>query len=46
MRMQPKTIQRKHAVPNFAPRMAPKMGPVPAMLRNWIMKMRHRGMAM
>ncbi len=39
-KMQPKTIQRKEAVPNWAPMMAPMMGPTPAMLRNWMRKMR------
>ena len=37
-KMQPRMIQRYAAGPNLAPMMAPKIGPVPAMLRNWIMK--------
>ena len=41
--MQPKTIHRYAAGPNFAPMIAPKMGPVPAMFRNWIMNTFHEG---
>ena len=44
--MHPKTIQRYAAGPNLAPIMAPKIGPVPAMLRNWIMKTFGVGIAM
>ncbi len=36
--MHPNTIQMYDAVPNLAPIMAPNIGPSPAMLRNWIMK--------
>ena len=42
--MQPKTIQRNAEGPNFAPMIAPKMGPVPAMFRNCIMYTFHAGM--
>ena len=35
--MQPSTIQTYATGPYAAPRMAPKMGPRPAMLRNWMM---------
>ena len=41
--MQPSTIHRYAAGPNFAPMIAPKIGPVPAMLRNCIIKTFHVG---
>ena len=42
--MPPSVIHRKATGPNAAPRIAPKIGPVPAMLSNWIRKTRQRGM--
>ena len=44
--MHPRTIQRYEAGPNFAPMMAPKIGPVPAMFRNWIMNTFQVGIGM
>ena len=44
MKMPPSVIHRKATGPNAAPRIAPKIGPVPAMLSNWIRKTRQRGM--
>ena len=34
----PNTIHKKEAVPNLAPMIAPKIGPKPAIFKNWIMK--------
>ena len=34
----PNTIQMKEATPNLAPMIAPKIGPRPAIFKNWIMK--------
>ena len=34
--MVPKMIQRNTMGPHLAPMRAPKIGPVPAMLRNWM----------
>ncbi len=44
MKMPPSVIHRKATGPNAAPKIAPKIGPVPAMLSNWIRKTRQRGM--
>jgi len=41
MKMHPTTIHIYTTGPYIAPGIAPKMGPSPAMLRNWIMKTHH-----
>ncbi len=45
-KMVPATIQMKAAGPYITPIMAPKIGPRPAMLRNWMRKTFHVGMGM
>lgn len=42
----PNTIQSRAAGPNIIPMMAPKIGPIPAMFRNWMRKTFHVGIAM
>ena len=45
-KIHPSTIQMNAAGPNKMPCMAPKIGPVPAMLRNWMRNTFHVGIGM
>ena len=44
-KMLPNAIQRNAAGPNITPMMAPKIGPKPAILRNWMRKTLQAGIS-